>query len=146
MLVGGIGAASVPFFWWLVPRWELAPIAQFLGSFCWGGYNLAAFNLILEITPDEERTTFVGVYNTMSGLASSIGPLVGGYLADFLGLRTVIIISGLLRWLGYFAFKAKVPSASDTRLHWSVLVPFGHEMRVSQKLRQFNGKDSGIDQ
>jgi MFS family permease len=146
MLVGGIGAASVPFFWWLVPRWELAPIAQFLGSFCWGGYNLAAFNLILEITPDEERTTFVGVYNTMSGLASSIGPLVGGYLADFLGLRTVIIISGLLRWLGYFAFKAKVPSASDTKLHWSALVPFGHEMRVSQRLRQFTGKDSGIDQ
>lgn len=146
MLVGGIGAASVPFFWFFVPRWELAPVAQFLGSFCWGGYNLAAFNLILEITPDEERTTFVGVYNTMAGLASSMGPLAGGYLADVFGLRPVIIMSGLLRWMGYFAFKSKVPSASDTKLHWSSLIPFGHEMQLSQKLRELTGKDSGIEQ
>ncbi|NMB45995.1 MAG: MFS transporter [Firmicutes bacterium] len=146
MLVGGIGAASVPLFWWFVPRWQLAPVAQFLGSFCWGGYNLAAFNLILEITPDEGRTTFVGVYNTMAGLASSMGPLVGGYLADIYGLRVVIAISGVLRWLGYFAFRSKVPSASDAKLHWSDLVPFRQDVRISQRLREreITKKDSDL--
>lgn len=144
MLVGGIGAASVPLFWWFVPRWELAPVAQFLGSFCWGGYNLAAFNLILEITPDEGRTTFVGVYNTMAGLASSVGPLIGGYLADIYGLRVVIVLSGVLRWLGYFAFRNKVPSANAEKLHWSDLVPFRPEFRLSQRLRELTRRDSDL--
>lgn len=144
MLIGGIGAASVPFFWWFVPRWELAPVAQFLGSFCWGGYNLAAFNLILEITPDEGRTTFIGIYNTMAGLASSLGPLAGGYLADMFGLRVVIIISGLLRWLGYFVFRSRVPAATDAKLHWSALVPFGHERQLSTRLRELMRKDSDL--
>lgn len=146
MLLGGIGAASVPFMWWLVPRWELAVVAQFLGSFCWGGYNLAAFNLILEITPDEGRTTFVGVYNTMAGLASSIGPLVGGFLADAYGLRVVIIISGILRWLGYFAFRRNVPSATDVKIDFAALLPFSREMRIMEKTEEVMGKDSDVSQ
>ena len=144
MLLGGIGAASLPFMWWLVPRWELAVVAQFLGSFCWGGYNLAAFNLILEITPDEGRTTFVGVYNTMAGLASSLGPLAGGFLADAYGLRVVIIISGILRWLGYFVFKHNVPSATDVKVGLSALLPFSREARISQRLEEVMRKDSDV--
>ncbi|NMB11321.1 MAG: MFS transporter [Firmicutes bacterium] len=144
MLIGGIGAASVPFFWWFVPRWELAPVAQFLGSFCWGGYNLAAFNLILEITPDVGRTTFVGVYNTMAGLASSLGPLVGGYLADIYGLRAAMILSGVLRWLGYFAFRSRVPSSSTEKMRWSDLVPFRLELRLSQRLRELTRRNSDL--
>ena len=30
----------------------------------WGGYNLAAFNLLLELTPDDNRSMYIGAYNT----------------------------------------------------------------------------------
>ena len=142
MLLGGIGAATVPFMWWLLPRWELAVLAEFISSFAWSGYNLAAFNLILEITPDEDRTTYIGVYNTVAGLASAIGPLMGGYAADVYGLELVIIISGILRWVGYFVFKHNVPGSSQEKLHWSDLIPFSHEMRLSQKLHELIDRDS----
>jgi len=144
MLLGGIGAASVPFMWWALPRWELAVIAEFLSGFCWSGYNLAAFNLILEITPDEGRTTYIGVYNTMAGLASSVGPLIGGYLADSYGIILVIGISGVLRWMGYFAFRMKVPNSSAEKIRLSDLIPFGHEMRLIQKLHEWSGRDSDM--
>jgi MFS family permease len=121
--------------------WQLAVVAEFFSGFCWSGYNLAAFNLILEITPDESRTTYIGVYNTMAGLASSVGPLMGGYLADSYGLPLVIIISGILRWIGYFVFKYNVPVPSDTPLKWSDLIPFSQEMRLTRKLQEWMRKD-----
>ncbi|NLK08316.1 MAG: MFS transporter [Firmicutes bacterium] len=133
MLLGGIGAASLPFMWWLVPRWELAVVANFIGSFFWGGYNLAAFNLILELTPDTRRTTFVGAYNTVAGLSSSLGPLIGGFLADIYGLRAVIVVSGILRWSGYFAFKRKVPSDRDTKVRPIQGFAWRRENRVEGK-------------
>ena len=142
MLAGGIGAASVPFMWWILPRWELAVIAEFISGFCWSGYNLAAFNLILEITPDESRTTYIGVYNTIAGLASSAGPLIGGHLADIYGLSPVIIISGVLRWIGYFVFKHNVRVPSEIPLRWGDLIPFRQEMRLTRKLQEWMGKDS----
>ncbi|NLJ86018.1 MAG: MFS transporter [Firmicutes bacterium] len=144
MLLGGIGAASLPFLWWLVPRYELAVVAQFIGSFCWGGYNLAAFNLILEITPDEGRTTFVGIYNTMSGLASSIAPLIGGHLADIYGLRPVIIMSGILRWSGYFAFRRCVPSGTDTQLPLRKLLPFDQAIGTKRIADDLSKKDTDM--
>ncbi len=145
MLAGGIGAASVPFMWWILPRWELAVVAEFISGFCWSGYNLAAFNLILEITPDESRTMYIGVYNTMAGLASSVGPLMGGYLADVYGLNLVIIISGILRWIGYFVFKHNVPVASETNMRIGDLIPFSQEMRLTKKLQEWIRKDADSD-
>ena len=117
-----------------------------MGGFCWAGYNLAAFNLILEITPDEGRTTYVGIYNTMAGLASSIGPLIGGFLADSVGLPIVIVISGILRWLGYFAFKYNVTVPSDAQLDLWDLIPFRQELRLLRKQRQQTHGDSSLPQ
>ncbi|MGI6566156.1 MAG: MFS transporter [Firmicutes bacterium] len=146
MLAGGMGAASLPFIWWLLPRWQLAAVAELVGGFCWAGYNLAAFNLILEITPDEERTMYIGVYNTLAGLASSIGPLIGGFLADSAGLPTVILISGILRWAGYFVFKYNVPVPTETQLGWRDLIPFSQEVRLLRKQWQQRHDDAGLSQ
>ena len=62
---------------------------------------------------DESRTTYIGVYNTMAGLAKSVGPLMGGYLNGYGYL--VIIISGIL-WIGYFVFKYNVLSSDATQM------------------------------
>jgi len=146
MLAGGVGAASVPFLWWILPRWELAVVAEFISGFCWAGYNLAAFNLILEITPDEGRTTYGGIYNTLAWLASSVGPLVGGFLADSIGLPAVIVISGVLRWVGYFVFKHNVPVSVDVQMTWRDLIPFSQELRLLRKQLEQRDNDSSLSQ
>ncbi|NLK08315.1 MAG: MFS transporter [Firmicutes bacterium] len=139
MLLGGIGASAVPFMWLVLPRPELAVLAEFGSGFAWSGYNLAAFNLILELTPDDERTTYIGVYNTLAGLATAVGPLMGGFFADAYGLVPVIIISGVLRWVAYFVFMKKVPGQRAKRFQWSDFLPFGQELRLGQKFQALDG-------
>lgn len=123
MTVGGIGAASLPLLWLMVPAPQFGPIAIFIGNFAWGGYNLAAFNLLLEITPDEGRPTFVGVYNTLQGLATSIAPMLGGMLADRIGVQYVLLISGIMRWIGYLVFVKTIPNDKNRPMRPSDLLP-----------------------
>ena len=145
VLTDGVEQHQCPL-WWILPRWELAVVAEFISGFCWAGYNLAAFNLILEITPDEGRTTYVGIYNTLAGLASSVGPLVGGFLADSIGLPAVIVISGVLRWVGYFVFKHNVPVSVDVQMTWRDLIPFSQELRLLRKQLEQRDNDSSLSQ
>lgn len=129
MAAGGIGAASVPLLWLLAPTPQLGPCVIFIGNFAWGGYNLAAFNLLLEITPDEGRPTFVGVYNTLQGIATSLAPLLGGILADRIGIWYVLLISGIMRWVGYLVFVRTIPNDTDRPMRPTDLLP--------QRMRRF---------
>jgi hypothetical protein len=54
----------------------------------------------------------------------------------------VIIISGVLRWIGYFVFKHNVRVPSEIPLRWGDLIPFRQEMRLTRKLQEWMGKDS----
>ncbi|MFY9202384.1 MAG: MFS transporter, partial [Limnochordia bacterium] len=51
MVKAGLGAAMVPFWWFIAPNPLLGLAVQFWGGIMWGGHNLAAFNLLLEVTP-----------------------------------------------------------------------------------------------
>lgn len=123
MAAGGIGAASVPLLWLAIPVPEVGFVASFIGSFGWGGYNLAAFNFLLELTPEENRPTFVGVYNTLVGVTTSIAPLIGGILADLIGMRYVLLLSGILRFTSYFVFVRSVENTSGIPMHPKDLIP-----------------------
>ncbi len=129
MVLGGIGAASLPLVWLAIPVPELGFIASFIGSFGWGGYNLAAFNFLLELTPDENRPTYVGVYNTLVGVTTSVAPLVGGLLAEAVGLRWVMLISGVLRFTSYFVFVRNVDDTRSTPMRPSDLLPLTMKSR-----------------
>jgi MFS family permease len=87
-----------------------------VNGIAWGGYNLASFNLILEITPDDNRSLYVAVYNTLMGVATSLGPLVGGFAAEIIGLRPIFLISSVLRGLGLAIFIATVGGGQKMQL------------------------------
>ena len=77
-------------------------VINFISGFAWGGYNLAAFNLLLELTPDENRSMYIGAYNTFMGIATSVGPVLGGFTAEFFGLRSIFLVSFAVRAFGLF--------------------------------------------
>lgn len=120
MVKSGIGVALVPLLWFLAPNPVIGIIVNFWSGFCWGGYNLAAFNLILEITPDENRSLYIGVYNALMGLTTALGPTLGGFLAEIAGLRLVFLLSFLGRLLGIFLLSRNVDS-TGTRMQWKDL-------------------------
>lgn len=123
MLASGALAAVLPLLWALTRNSWFPFVIYALNGVAWGGYNLAAFNLILEITPDHNRTVYVAGYNTLMGIATAIGPLVGGFAAEAFGLRPVFLSSTLFRALGLYVFYRSVQDTSQKQMSLRDLIP-----------------------
>ena len=100
-------ALAIPIFpvlWILVTApWQVIFINIPAGIF-WTGLNLAAFNLLLELTPAEARADSAALYQFMVAGAMVLGPLLGGYLADAYGFNATFGVSAIGRLLGALAF------------------------------------------
>ncbi|MCX6030898.1 MAG: MFS transporter [Chloroflexi bacterium] len=101
---GAIGYALYPLLtsfspsvWWLVP-WAA------LGGFFNAAVAVTLFDNLVAVTPDADRTHYIGVFNVFVNVALFAGPLLAGVLATSpggpaLGLRVagaVGLLSGLL--------------------------------------------------
>ncbi len=124
MLYSGVGVIFVPFLWFASTISPLALLVNFWSGFMWGGYNLAAFNLLLDITPDANRSLYIGAYNTIIGVATTIGPVIGGFVAESFGLRMVFLLSFFLRGVGLWLFKRNVNDLSEKKMSFKDLSPF----------------------
>lgn len=123
MVLTGVVNALLPVMWALIGAPGYVAVIQLLAGFGWAGYNLGNFNLLLEVTPDHGRTHFVGVYNTLNGLAQSVGPLVGGVLADLAGIRFVFMFSFILRMVAWYMFKRTVQDRAARQISPADLLP-----------------------
>jgi MFS family permease len=84
---------SIPLFW-LTPQagaiWPVWLIGIWTGI-GWSGFNLTAFNLPIALSPRRNRSFYLAVYSSATGLAVFIAGTLGGLLADFLaGMETTI--------------------------------------------------------
>lgn len=118
MVKAGVGAVLVPLLWFLAPAAGYGILINFWGGFSWGGYNLAAFNLLLDITPEDNRSMYVGVYNTLMGFATAFGPLIGGFLAEGIGIRYLFLLSFIGRGLGLFLLNRNVDDSTNKPMRW----------------------------
>jgi MFS family permease len=123
MAISGVGAMSVPLLYLLVPDYRFVFAFNLVTAFSWAGYNLGAFNLLLEITPDRRRATYVAGYNGLVGLASTVAPLAGGFLAQHAGIYPTFLVAFALRVTGWLLFIALVRPTSGSPVEWSQLVP-----------------------
>lgn len=105
--VQGILSFVIPFIpiaWMLATAaWQVV-ILNGVAGIMWTGYNLASFNLLLELAPDNARAEAVALFQIVIAGSATIAPILGGQLADALGYQPLFIISGLLRMLGAVAF------------------------------------------
>jgi MFS family permease len=94
--------------------WHLYVIELFAG-FSWAGYNLANFNLLLELSPERDRPSAAALYQSAVFASAVLGPLVGGVLAEAWGYRASFFASGIGRLaatLLLFALVRAVPVAA----------------------------------
>jgi len=132
MVKAGLGVVLVPLWWFFVPS-SLSTLAiQLWGGIMWGGHNLAAFNLLLEVTPDQNRSLYVGTYNALMGVATAAGQLIGGFLAEVIGIRYIFLISFVGRMIA-FLLLSRVADSSGQRMGWKDLgYPFLRSRRSLQ--------------
>jgi len=70
----------------------------------WAGYNLASFNMLLELSPPEDREAGVALYQSTVAASAVLGPLVGGFLIATAGYHAAFILSGVGRFVGSILF------------------------------------------
>jgi MFS family permease len=102
--ITGLLIPVLPFSWIFVTSpWQVALI-NVASGLLWAGYNLSNFNLLLELSPDEQRLRAVALYQTVVFVSAVVGPLLGGYLADAVSFKLIFGLSGAGRFLGMLVF------------------------------------------
>jgi MFS family permease len=81
----------------------LAVFAGFVGFFA-AGNDLVNFDLVLSSAPQEHQASYIGIYQMTQNAALFLMPLFGTLLADAIGIRTALIIAGVLRLTGALLF------------------------------------------
>jgi len=105
-LMTGFPIVLLPVMWiFYTEAWQ-AGVNNLFGGFLWAGFNLANFNLLLQVTPNIGRARAVALYQTGVFASAFVGPLVGGYLADQVGFQSIFLLSGAGRLAGMLLFLA----------------------------------------
>ena len=113
-------AVLLPLAWVTVrPGTHVVPILlNLVGGGFWAGINLSMNNLLLGISPRENKEIFLSSYNILAGLGAALGPILSGlvlkYMADadfqllgreMLPLQVVFLTSTLLRLFSLGLFR-----------------------------------------
>ena len=94
----------LPFAWMFITQpWHVGIINTF-GGFWWAGYNLANFNLLLILTPNDQRSRAVALFQTAVFSSAVLGPVLGGYLADAVSFKLIFFLSFAGRMIGAMIF------------------------------------------
>ena len=112
LMVTVIGILHLPFYYAFCPwdiRWPIYMNTVLTGVF-WGGFGLASFNLVIDMLPSKNRTMYVAVLASLSGVTSFAANVLSGWLAESMngvhwkvGALTIVnyqvlfVMTGLLR-------------------------------------------------
>lgn len=83
----------IPLVWGFMRQPWHGILIEATSGFLWAGYNLASFNLLLEMTPDDKRPSYVAVYQTALGIGMACGAALGGWIAQRYGYLPVFFTS-----------------------------------------------------
>ena len=104
MLVTGSIIPVVPFAWYFTAAvWHAIPI-NIVAGFLWAGYNLASFNLLLAISPEEQRARYSAMFQIAVTVSSALGASAGGLISNRWGIPLVFVCSAIGRAVGAVVF------------------------------------------
>jgi MFS family permease len=104
LILTGLTIPVVPCLWAI----SRVPLHGYLinvpSGFLWAGYSLASFNILLEMSPAEDRESAFALYQTVVAAGAVIGPLLGGFLVSVAGYRLDFVLSGATRFAATLLF------------------------------------------
>ncbi len=88
-------AIFAPSFWWFFPIFFLRGAVN-------AGTFISGISIVYEFTDAENRPTYIGLANTIPGIAGAIAPLIGGWLVGVMSYQAMFILSaviGVMSWV-----------------------------------------------
>jgi Na+/melibiose symporter-like transporter len=86
------------------PRIELIILYAGIAGLFQGGLDLVFFDELMKTVPAEYSATFVSLSQSMQYLAMILAPLLGTWLATYIGLGGALWLSAGLRFFGFLLF------------------------------------------
>ena len=146
--ITAFGASFVPFLYIMVKQpWHIIPV-EVVSGIAWAGFNLAIFNYLLELSPEERRPIFSALFWVVMGISGIAGPIIGGLLAEtyahsyfliFTGLEVTFFVSWALRITAAFLFLYALKEV-ETRVKVETGYVLGEmiKIRAGDKLHNFH--------
>mgnify|MGYP006290691247 CR=1 FL=1 len=105
LLICSAGVALTPVLTACIPDQLWLPAVAVIDGLFLTGINLSVFDTLLDVCPSDRRPSFFAVNTMLASLMIFLGPILGSYLADCVGIRGVFfiaagvhVISALLFW------------------------------------------------
>jgi len=106
-LVTGLIIPFLPLGWALTrTAWHTVPI-HIAGGFLWAGYNLANFNMLLTMTPEDLRPRYTALYQIIVMIALAVGSALGGVVVEQWGYYVVFVLSSIGRLVAALLFASQ---------------------------------------
>ena len=86
---------------------ELIILFAGIAGFFQGGLDLVFFDELMKTVPVEYSATFVSLAQSIQYLSMILAPLLGTWLAGFVGLSGALWVSAVIRLLGFLLFLKK---------------------------------------
>ncbi|HEX5836423.1 MAG TPA: MFS transporter [Anaerolineales bacterium] len=94
------------------PRVEWIIVYAGIAGFFQGGLDLVFFDELMKTVPAEYSATFVSMAQSMQYLSTILAPLLGTWLATYIGLGGALWLSAGLRLIGFVLFLKRGPRLS----------------------------------
>lgn len=104
VVIATFGMGITPFLYVLSESLIMLVLFNILIGFSITGTTLVLFNLLLEATPTQNRTTIISIYNTLIAISATIAPIFGVWVMSRTSLDLALISTGIMRFIGCLAF------------------------------------------
>lgn len=94
-------------------------VGRLLWGLAWSGIWVGGNTIVLDVTDDDTRGRWVGIYQVAFFLGSSGGSLLGGFLTDRLGYHNAMIVGAGLTLAGAIVALLFLPETRGARHHES---------------------------
>jgi predicted MFS family arabinose efflux permease len=104
LLATTLGMTLYPALSAITPRVDLIILYAGIAGLFQGGLDLVFFDELMKTVPAEYSATFVSIAQSMQYLSTILAPLLGTWLAGYIGLDGALWLSAGLRLLGFLLF------------------------------------------
>ncbi|MEI7848574.1 MAG: MFS transporter [Chloroflexota bacterium] len=104
LLTTSLGMIFYPALTAAVPSVKMVIIFAAISGLFQAGLDLVFFDELMKTVPPEYSATFVSLAQSMQYLSTIIAPMLGTYLADYIGLGGALWLSAGLRLIGFLLF------------------------------------------